>query len=138
MALAELLKNHSASFPGRSSPGMLRVWDYVGGTLLTLYFLLSTTLLYHYWELPPTIPNILYRVLALSDFLTKAYKPVFMSTVHLHSHQYTSLLQERNIGSILETIALKMSATMASAAVALLSLTRAMKIQWPFRHIKKR
>jgi hypothetical protein len=31
-----------------------------------------------------------------------------------------------------------MSVTMTSAAVALLSLTRAIKIQWPFYHIKKR
>jgi hypothetical protein len=142
MAIAETIQNNSMFVPFDYSPFMWRVVDYMGGTFLIVFFLLSTYLnpivFYHYWQLSSSIPNILYRFLSSSDFVTNLLRPIIMAVAHFSSAKYSSVTPDSNGFSNIVTVTLRMSATMSFAAVALLSLTRAMKIQWPFYHIKKR
>ena len=142
MAIAELLKINSSLGMSNFSPEVWRVFDYMGGAILILYFLLSTILnpivFYHYWKLPSTIPNILYRILAISDLMTNLVRPIVMVLAHFNSEKLTEVLQEDMTASRIITVQVRMSMTMSFASVALLALTRAMKIQWPFVHIKRR
>ena len=142
MALAELIKGNSTVLSGDQSSGTYRIFDFLGGSSLTLFFLLSTTLnpivFYHYWKLPSTVPNILYRLLAISDFITNLARPILLAIAHFRPYSYTELLLESKPYHLFGTITARMGVTMSSAAVALLALTRAVKIQWPFYRIKKR
>ena len=141
MAIAKTIMNNSYPILVDKWSDVWRTADYILASFLILFFLLSTTLnpivLYHYWKLPSTIPNILYRILAVSDLVTNLARPLVMSFAHLMSEEVESLAQDPNTFSKVITIAIRMSMTMSFAAVALLSLTRAIKIQWPFFHIRK-
>ena len=118
-----------------------RVSDVIHGSFLVLLFLLSTTLnpivFYHYWKLPSTLPNILYRILASADFITNVARPIMIAHLHLSPTYYPTPVLDFNFVSVVSTVVVRMSMTISFAAVALLALTRAIKIQWPFFHIRK-
>ena len=145
MAIAETMMNNSVKKMYTWPAGSLwwRVSDGISGSVLTLFFLLSTTLnpivFYHYWKLPSTLPNILYRILALADFITNLVRPLKMASLHFSPTHYPTpiVIQDLNILSMVSTVVVRMSVTVSFAAVALLALTRAIKIQWPFFHIRK-
>ena len=145
MAIAETIMNNSVKkmYTWPAGSYWWRVSDVIHGSLLVLLFLLSTTLnpivFYHYWKLPSTLPNILYRILASADFITNLVRPLKMTSLHFSPTHYPSPIVKRdlNILSRVSTVVVRMSMTISFAAVALLALTRAIKIQWPFFHIRK-
>ena len=142
MAIAEVIKGNSTVLSGGLSSETYRILDFLDGSLLVLLFLLSTTLnpivFYHYWKLPSTVPNILYKVLALADFVTNLVRPILLTVAHFRSHDYRDLFLDPGSYHIFGTITTRVGVTLSSASVALLALTRAIKIQWPFHRIKKR
>ena len=144
MAIAELILENSRAAPLNWSSEVWRTLDITSGSIQIILFLLSTTLnpivFYHYWKLPSTVPNILYRLLAISDFMTNLARPLFIAAGHFSPRENKSLsvLIDTNLYSIIFTVMVRVSMTMSFTSVALLALTRAMKIQWPFYHIKKR
>ena len=142
MALFELLKNNSGIRAGVKSSEFMWGLDFAAGFLLILCFLLSSTLnpivFYHYWKLPSTVPNILYRLLALADFTANNIRPLFSAYAHLSPDDITDILLDANIQSSVCTVVVMMSITLSTASVALIALTRAIKIHWPFYRVKKR
>ena len=142
MAIFELLKNNSLAHESNIPVDLLRGLDFLAGTILILLFLLSTFLnpivFFHYWKLPSTIPNILYRILAFSDFSANVIRPLLNAFMHFSPNVLTEILLETTIRSNIFTIIIIMSMTLSIASVALLAVTRAIKIQWPFYRVKKR
>ena len=144
MALAETIIQNSRTTPMKWTSGNFRALDVFCGSILTIYFLLSTILnpivFYHYWKLPSTVPNILYRLLAISDFVTNLARPLMIAVDHFSPFEDVSLsvLIDSNVKSVIMTVSVRVSMTMSFTTVAFLALTRAIKIQWPFFHIKKR
>ena len=142
MAIFELLKNNSLASESYIPVDFLRGLDFLAGTILILMFLLSTFLnpivFLHYWKLPSTIPNILYRLLAFSDFSANVIRPLLNAFMHFTPNVLTEVLSETTIRSNIFTVIIIMSMTLSIASVALLAVTRAIKIQWPFYRVKKR
>ena len=142
MAIFQLLKNNSIVHQSHIPVDFLRGLDILAGIVLIILFLLSTLLnpiiFYHYWKLPSTIPNILYRLLALSDFSANVVRPLVNSIMHFAPDVLTDVLREAALKSSVFTVVIIMSMTISIASVALLALTRAIKIQWPFYQLKKR
>ena len=142
MAIFELLKNNSLAHESNIPVDLLRGLDFLAGTILILLFLLSTFLnpivFFHYWKLPSTIPNILYRILAFSDFSANVIRPLLNAYMHFSPNVLTEVLSETTIRSNIFTVIIIMSMTLSIASVALLAVTRAIKIQWPFYRLKKR
>ena len=72
--------------------------------------------------------------------MTNLARPLFIAAGHFSPSENKSLsvLIDTNLYSIIFAVMVRVGMTMSFTSVALLALTRAIKIQWPFFHIKKR
>ena len=90
MALAELIKSNSSDSIVSLSTEAYKTLNFIEGSFPIILFLLSTTLnpivFYQYWKLPSTVPNLLYRILAIVDFVVNVSRPILLAFGPINIH----------------------------------------------------
>ena len=140
MAVLETIVNHTAGITGSNID--YKAMDYVYGTALIIFFVVSCVfnpfIAHHYYKKSLIISGLLYIMLAGLDFTTNLIRPVLMAYEHFKGGSPVALLRDSTTLYLVTTILSRLTITMSSSTVALLALTRLIKIQWPFQHINKR